>query len=365
MSGNASLDPTTRTIKESNQREFVEKAIVEHARTEHTRDVVPDEHVAQPLNQCSLTRTRYSASSNACLASATDQLGFRNHQSDAHANIQLSSNFIATVNPSSASTVDASTQIRTEHANESGRIKSKADLSNHVNTSGLHPTIAVDNDQVGAVRPHLQCENIDVYQKEGRCRRSTPLKHAQDTRNDEIVDDLRAQEPEDYTISTTSGSLMRNERPYSEQTSHLSKEQASGQLVAHSHNVPTTRDSTLHTECAKSETTNPSKDSAHVSSRHLESSTKKRTYETQRSDDEPDPNNDRDVEDDKGSRKRRRKNDRSTESNLISPKRFACPYFKHDPFKNRSSRACSGPGFLTIAKLKYDLSHCIDHNGLD
>ena len=363
MSGDASLDSTTRAFKESNQSEPVEEATVEHARTKHTRDVVPDEHAAQLLNQCSLTRTRYSASSNARSASATDQLGFRNHQSDAHANIQPSSNFIAAVNPSSASTADASTQTRTEHANESRRFKSEADLSNCVNTGGLHPTIAVGNDQVGAVRSPLQYENIDVYQRGGWFRDSTPLEHAQDTRNTEAVDPVRAQEPKGYTISPTSCSLMRNERPSSEQTSHLSKEQAFGQLVAHSHNVPTTRDSTLHTECANPETTDPPKDSAPASQRHLGSSAKKRTHENIGKDGEGDPNNDEDDDDD-GSRKRRRKNDRSMELNLASPKRFACPYFKNDPFKDRSSRACSGPGFLTIAKLKYDLSHCIDHNGL-
>ena len=357
MSGDASLDPTNRATTERNQSEPVEEAIVEHARTERTRDVVPDEHAAQPLNQCSLPLARYCASSKACSASATAQLGFRNHESDAHANIQPSSNLIATVNPSSASTADASTQTRTEHANESERIRSEADLSNHVNTGDLHRLIAVRNDQVRAVRSLLQHENIDVYQRGGCCRDSTPLKHAQDTRNDEVVDSLLARPPEDYTISTTSGSLMRNERPSFERTSHLCKEQASGQLRAHSHNIPATRDSKLHTECAKSETTYSAKDSAPASQRYLGSSVKKRTHENIRKDGEDDPNNDEDDDVDDGSRKRRRKNDRSMEPNLASPKRFACPYFKHDPFKDRSSRACSGPGFLTIAKLKYDLSH--------
>jgi len=262
-------------------------------------------------------------------------------------------------------TADASTQTSTENVNESGRIKSEVDLSYHVNTGVLHPTITIGNDQVGAVRPLLQYENIDVYQREGWFRDLTPSKHAQDTRDDEIVNSLRAQEPKCYTISTTPGSLKGNECPSSEHMSLLSREQASGQLTAQSHNVPNTRDSTLHNECAKSETANPPKDSAHVSPKHLEFSTKKRTFKTLRTDGEPDPKNDKNDECDKGSRKRRRKDDRSAGLNLISPKRFACPYFKNDPFKDRSSRACSGPGFPTIAKLKYDLSHCIDHNGLD
>ena len=363
MPGNASLDPTTRTIKESNQSEPVVKDTVDIDRTKHTEDTFPDGHAAQPLDQCSVIRTRNGTSSNTCPASATDQLGFQNHQSDAHAGIQPDSNFIATVNPSSTSTADASTQTRAEFVNESGRIKSEAGLSNHVHTGVLHPTIAIGNDQVGAVRPFLQYANIDVYQREGWCQYSTPLEHAQDTRNDETVGSLRAQKPKGYTISATPGSLKRNEYPSSE-LSHLSKEQASGELMAHSHDVPTTHDLTLHDECAKSETPNPSKDSAHASPRHRKSITKKRTYETLRKEGEHDPNNIEDDDDD-GSRKRRRKNDRSREPNLASPKRFACPYFKHDPFKDRASRACSGPGFLTIAKLKYDLSHCIDHNGFD
>ena len=143
------------------------------------------------------------------------------------------------------------------------------------------------------------------------------------------------------------------------------KEEVLDRLMLHFHDVFTTRGSEIHNRGASSETSSSPKYSSDKPQGDSKSRTVKRGLDALRADDEQDyGNDDNNDDDDDGSRKRRRKSERSVKSNIASHKRFACPYFKHNPFKDRASRACSGPGFLTIAKVKYDLQSHIGLNSL-
>ncbi|KAH7075731.1 hypothetical protein BKA63DRAFT_305477 [Paraphoma chrysanthemicola] len=63
---------------------------------------------------------------------------------------------------------------------------------------------------------------------------------------------------------------------------------------------------------------------------------------------------DDDGDDDRG-RKRRKTRHKLPDPSSPTGKKFACPYFKHDPRRNRPSRACYGPGFVTTARMKAHL----------
>lgn len=68
--------------------------------------------------------------------------------------------------------------------------------------------------------------------------------------------------------------------------------------------------------------------------------------------------NDDEEKDESGKRRQGTK-----ERDTIKPKtgkRFACPYFKHDR-SARASRACSGPGWDTVHRIKYEPTTC--YNG--
>jgi hypothetical protein len=61
-----------------------------------------------------------------------------------------------------------------------------------------------------------------------------------------------------------------------------------------------------------------------------------------------------DEEDDRTDKKRQRDPDGTDRTSSDSEKRLACPYFKRNPSRFQSSRACSGPGWLSVHRLKYD-----------
>lgn len=66
---------------------------------------------------------------------------------------------------------------------------------------------------------------------------------------------------------------------------------------------------------------------------------------------EDDEQNDEDTGE--GSRKRPKRNEKSTKCVLAEKRGFACPYFKHNPGRYNDSRSCSGPkGWDNIHRLK-------------
>jgi hypothetical protein len=85
-----------------------------------------------------------------------------------------------------------------------------------------------------------------------------------------------------------------------------------------------------------------------VSQQHVETCGKKRTSDEMRRNGEQDDDGNED-----GSRKHPKKLDGLAGPSQDQETRLACPYFKRDSHKHRTSRACSGPGFLTVAKVKY------------
>ncbi|KAF2036397.1 hypothetical protein EK21DRAFT_84083 [Setomelanomma holmii] len=62
---------------------------------------------------------------------------------------------------------------------------------------------------------------------------------------------------------------------------------------------------------------------------------------------------DRDENEDDDSRKRPRIQTQFSGSGSQDRKRLACPYFKHAPLQTYSSRACYGPGWPSIHRMKY------------
>lgn len=61
---------------------------------------------------------------------------------------------------------------------------------------------------------------------------------------------------------------------------------------------------------------------------------------------------DRDDDADRDSNKRRRPDPSNPGVNLEATKKFACPYFKHNPRRYQSVRSCPGPGWDTVHRLK-------------
>ena len=62
---------------------------------------------------------------------------------------------------------------------------------------------------------------------------------------------------------------------------------------------------------------------------------------------------DRDEEDDDESRKRRPGESAGSKPAMGTQRRLACPYYQHNPRKCFPSRACRGPGWHTIHRIKY------------
>jgi hypothetical protein len=76
---------------------------------------------------------------------------------------------------------------------------------------------------------------------------------------------------------------------------------------------------------------------------------KKRKSDERQDKEQPNSEDDNDVG------KRRRTKDRFAMQDLKAEKRFACPYFKRDPQRHQSSRACSGHWWPDVHRIKYDL----------
>ncbi|KAF2635690.1 hypothetical protein P280DRAFT_169285 [Massarina eburnea CBS 473.64] len=58
------------------------------------------------------------------------------------------------------------------------------------------------------------------------------------------------------------------------------------------------------------------------------------------------------------SNQRPRRDGNSTGNDVNPSKRFACPYFKHNPQRYHDQGPCAGPGFASIARVKEHLYRC-------
>jgi hypothetical protein len=67
---------------------------------------------------------------------------------------------------------------------------------------------------------------------------------------------------------------------------------------------------------------------------------------------EGDPGEDQNEQDDDDAGKPRKANRQSPEHDSVNDKRLACPYYKRDPHAHKSSKACGGPGWYKMHRLK-------------
>jgi hypothetical protein len=67
---------------------------------------------------------------------------------------------------------------------------------------------------------------------------------------------------------------------------------------------------------------------------------------------ERDRNDEQSDKEDEGTGKRRKTLETSVEEAQSIRKKFACPFFKREPWRHRASKACAGPGWDTIARIK-------------
>ena len=75
-----------------------------------------------------------------------------------------------------------------------------------------------------------------------------------------------------------------------------------------------------------------------------------RTLKRRRGFDGSDPPDDgQDDDDEQG---KRRKMGSLSRPNIFPGVRYACPYFKHDPDKYTNCRACAGPGWQDVHRVK-------------
>lgn len=54
-----------------------------------------------------------------------------------------------------------------------------------------------------------------------------------------------------------------------------------------------------------------------------------------------------------GPSKRTTRDDIKLANNAETSRKLACPYFKYNPSKYQTERTCSGPGWSSVARLKY------------
>ncbi|KAH5305110.1 hypothetical protein HBI12_171720 [Parastagonospora nodorum] len=152
---------------------------------------------------------------------------------------------------------------------------------------------------------------------------------------------------EDELLETTEDSLD-DSSPGGALGIHAQKEEILDRLMVYFYQIFTaTNDFKRHGE----QSSTPSKHSKQSddSSDHPTASRPKK----RKSGDRDEGNKDR--EDEGGGGKRRRESKNILNDKSEASKRLACPYFKRKPLNYQPKRACSGPGWLTVHRLKEHL----------